>query len=167
MEAEKKFRLKRRYKTLIRIAYACLIFFAISLVTIIIFRAQIDSTDHQLVVIPIMVILFSVLMGAGILLIVAGGYQNELLAYMRDIRIYRTRKTLMRVIQHLQDDEPKLAIREYLKRNSYPEKDLDNYVYGMIIMTCYNSKNKKLCKQGINRIFDIKKRYEPDKIDFN
>lgn len=163
MDAKKKFRLKRRSKTSIRIAYACLMVFTISLVTIIILGIQTGGEWSQLRLMLIIVGFFLPLLIGMICSMYSAHLQQELRLYMRDIRIYRARKTLMKVIQHLQNDELKSAIDEY-KNSYYPEKTLDDHVYGMVIMACYYSKDEYLHKQGINRIFDIKKRFNPDKI---
>jgi hypothetical protein len=168
MEAKKKFKLKRQTKLLMQIGYACLIFFAVFLITTIIVRIYSDGDWTKLsIIIPILTGLLGSLMTSGILLIVAGWCQNELLTYKRNIQVYRARKFALNTLQHLQNNELQLAINEYIKCEWYPEKSLDDYVYGMLIMACYHSGDEKLRKQGINRINKIREQFDPKTFDFN
>jgi hypothetical protein len=90
--------------------------------------------------------------------------RQELLTYRKDIQIYRSRKFALKTIEYLQEGKLQQAINEYIKCNWYPEKSLDDYVYGMIIMTCYHSEDENLRKQGINRINKLKERFDPKTI---
>ena len=106
-------------------------------------------------------------MTSGLLFIIAGGYQHQLLTYKRNIHVYRVRNFAWNTIQYLESGELQLAIDEYVKCNWYPEKSLDDYVYGMLIMACYHSKDEELREKGIKKINNLKDKFNPDKIIFN
>jgi hypothetical protein len=168
MEANKKFRLKRLTRLLTQIGYGCLIFFAVFLITTIILRSYSDvDWNKPINFIIIFIGLMGSLMASGILFIIAGGFQHQLLTYKRDIHVYRARNFAWNTIQYLESGELQLAIDEYVKCDWFPEKSLDDYLYGMLIMASYYSEDEKLNKVGAVRINNLKDRFNPDKIIFN
>ena len=167
MDAKKKFKLKRQYKTLMWVGYTCVLLFFIFLVTTLIIRKHSDADwSRPVIMIPLMVTWFLPLFGGMICLMYTGFSRQQLLTYRRDIQVYRARKFAMKTVQHLQDGELQLAINEYTKCDWYPEKSLDDYVYGMLIMACQLSKDEHLHIKGQARIKGIKDRFDPAKITF-
>ena len=164
MEANKKFKLKRKCKTLMRLAYFCLAFFFIFLTTAIIIRqhSTADWNNFRTLLILISGIIGPIFIGP-LLLIFAGVYQQELYTYLRDIKIYRSRVSASKIIEFLKIGETEKAIEEF-RGNVYPEKKLDDYLYGLIIMSCFDSKDDKLHNKGIQKIQDIKKTFDPEVI---
>lgn len=165
MEATRKRQLKRRSKTLMWLAYGCVAFFILFLTTTLIIRSH--STGDwtaPIIMIPILAGLILPLFLGMSLGMYSGLCRSELLRYKRDIQTYRARWFAIRAIEHLQDGEVQQAVNEYIKCNWYPDKSLDDYVYGMIIMACHLSKDEKLHKQGLHRINEVKKRFDPAKV---
>lgn len=166
MEATRKRQLKKRYKTMIWLGYMCVAFFALFLTTIIIIRNHStgDWTAPWIVILLMTGLLLPLFAG-----LIFGMYaslaRNELFRYKRNIQVYRARKFAVKTIEHLQSGEIQQAIDEYLKSNSYPEKSLDDYVYGMLIMACHLSKEEKLHKQGLMRINKMKDKYDSSKVE--
>ena len=167
MEASKKFRLKRLTKNLQIIGYSCLIFFVLFLVGSLIIRSNSEGEWSTTIAILIAIGLLGSLMASGIILIVAGMYQQELKQYKYNIQVYRARNFAYRTIEHLQHGELQQAIDEYIKCNRYPEKSIDDLLYGMLIQACYLSSDDKLKEKGVERINNLKNRFNPDKIIFN
>ena len=163
METKRKFKLKRRYKRLIWSAYLSILAFVLYIAFIgTIIRTYPNMGDG---------INIALMCGIGIILLAglmftfyASLTRHELQMYMNDIKIYRARKNAMRVIEYLQEGKIQQAINEYLKANNYPEKALDDYLYGMLIMACEMSDNEKQHTLGTGRINALKKRFSPDKI---
>ena len=166
MEATRKRQLKKRYKTLMWLGYLCVAFFALFLTTIIIVRSHStgDWTAPWIVIFLMTGLLLPLFAG-----LVFGMYaslaRNELLKYKRNIQVYRARWFAIEAIEYLQDGEIQQAIDEYIKCNWYPEKTLDDYTYGMLIMACHLSKEDKHHKQGLHRINEMKDRFDPAKVE--
>jgi hypothetical protein len=164
MEATKKFRLKKQYKTLIWLAYACIIFFAAFLTTVFIIRKHSDADWSK----P--VILISLLTGLmlplfmGIVFMTYSSFKRqELLNYRKQILVHRARKFASRTIELLQQGNVRAAVDEYIKCHRYPEHSLDDYVYGMLISACIQSPDEKLHKIGEEKFNKLRDEYDPEK----
>ena len=166
MESSKKFRLKRLYKTTSILGWSCLIFFVLFLVSTLIIRTNTEGEWSTTIGVLIVIGLLGSLMTAMILTFISAGYQRELLQYKYDIKVYRARRFAIKTIEYLQEGEIQKAIDEYIKCNWYPEKSLDDYLYGMLICASYLSKDEKLMK-GAVKFIELKNRFNPDKINFN
>jgi hypothetical protein len=167
MDAKTKFKLKRRYKTLIWLAYSTIIYFVLFLITTIIVRNHSEGDwSSPYIMIPIMAGLILPLF-AGLLL---GGHaqftRQQLYQYKRDIRVYRTRKVATAVISLIQQNKIQEAVDLYISYNSYPEGILDDYMYGMLIARCQGSDVEKLQKVGQRKMDEMKEKFSPDKIVF-
>ena len=168
MEAKKKFRLKRQYKTLMWVGYTCVAFFFLVLIATIVVRAHSDADwNKPVIMLPLVIIWLLPGFTGAFCLIFTGHSQQQLRSYMRDIQVYRARNFAYKTIEYLQDGKLQLAIDEYIKCNWYPEKSLDDYVYGMLIQACYLSNDNELKEKGVKRINNLKDRFNPDKIVFN
>ena len=163
MESSKKFRLKRLYKTTTRLGWSCLIFFVLFLVGTLIIRSNTEGEWGTTIAVLIAIGLLGSLMTAMIMTFISAGYQRELLQYKHDIKVYRSRKFAAKTMEYLQEGEIQKAIDEYIKCKNYPEKSLDDYLYGMLISACYLSKDEKLMK-GAVKFVELKERYSSDKI---
>jgi len=168
MKASKKFKLKRQYKTLIWVEYMCVLFFFIFLITTLIVRKHSDADwNKPIIMIPLLVAWFLPLFTGVICVTFAQFSRQELLRYKKNIQTYRARWFAIKAIEHLQDGKLQEAIDEYTKCNWYPEKSLDDYVYGMLVMAYYYSKDEGKHKIGIQRVNKLKERFDPNKIVFN
>lgn len=166
MEAKKKFRLKRLYKTTTRLGWSCLIFFVLFLVGTLIIRSNTEGEWSTTIAVLIAIGLLGSLMTAMVMTFISAGYQRELLQYKYNIKAYRARKFAAKTMEYLQEGETRKAINEYIKCKNYPEKSLDDYVYGMLIITCYLSKDEDLMK-GAVKFVELKERFDPNKIVLN
>jgi uncharacterized membrane protein YoaT (DUF817 family) len=165
MEATKKRQLKKRYKTLIWLGYLSVLFFALFLTTIITIRNHSTGDwSAPIIMIPILVGLLLPLFAGLMFTSYSSFTRSELQRYKFSIQTYRARMFAMRTIEHLQEGELQQAVNEYIKCNWYPDKRLDDYVYGMLIMACQLSKDEKLHKQGLHRINEVKERFDPAKV---
>lgn len=165
MEATKKRSLKKRYKTLIWLAYSCIVFFVVFLTTLFIVRSH--STGDWTA--PWMVITFCTglmtpLFLGMIFMFYSGIIRQELLNYRKQILIHRARKFAYNAIELLQQGNTQAAVDEYIKCNRYPERSLDDYVYGMLISACIQSPDEKLHDIGVKRFEKLKKDYDPAKV---
>lgn len=168
MEAQKKFRLKRQYKTLMWVGYISVLLFFVIMIAIIVIKTHSDAQWNVPGLMISLVIIWLLPLFTGMFcLMLTGHYQYQLTSYMKNIQIYRARRFATKTIEHLQFGELQEAINEYTKCNWYPEKSLDDYVYGMLIQACYLSNDNELKEKGIKRINNLKDRFNPDKINFN
>lgn len=160
METNKKFRLKRMAKSLMKIGYSCLIFFVFSLTLLIIFHRDWTSTIKYVIVVSMFISFF----GSAIIVMFSGVYLQELSMYKRNIQIYRSRMFAHNVIEYLKAGQVQSAITEYTKCKFFPDKYLDEYIHGMLVMTCYNSDNVNLHLKGMEQIGIIQDGFNPQKI---
>jgi hypothetical protein len=165
MEAKRKFKLKRRYKTLMWLAYSTIVFFALFLITTIIIRNHSDADwTAPWIVISLMVGLLLPLFLGFILGMYAQFDRQQLQMYMKDIRIYRARKIATTVINYIQEDKIQEAVDLYIKMKYYPERILDDYLYGMLIARAQGSTIEKLQKVGQRKMNEVKEQFDPAKI---
>ena len=166
MEATRKRQLKKRYKTLMWLGYLCVAFFALFLTTIIIIRSHStgDWTAPWIVIFLMTGLLLPLFAG-----LVFGMYanlaRNELLSYKRNIQVYRTRKIATTVINYLQEDKVQEAVDLYIKMKYYPERRLDDYLYGMLIARAQGSTIDKLKKVGQRKMDKVKAEFDPAKVE--
>ena len=164
MESNEKFKLKRTYKSLVRIGYSCLLFFALSFVALIIYVTNFnpvwDTFTRSMIVTPIII---SGLVSA-FLLMFSGQYLHELYQYRKNIQTYRSRKFANNVINYIQSGEIQLAIDEYRKCKWFPDKFLDDYLYGMVITACFQSNDAKLHQIGVDRIDKLQETFNYQKV---
>lgn len=111
----------------------------------------------------LMAIILSPIFSGMVMTMIAGNIQRELLQYKFNIKCYRTRNFAVTIINLLQRNKLKEAIDLY-KANKFPEKSLDDYLYGMIIMACYTSTDEKIAEIGIRKITKLKEDFNPSKL---
>jgi len=167
MESNKKFKLRRKTKILLRLAYSCLAFALVFFIITIVMRNY-GNADWNTPSIKILMTLsyFLPFLLSMLSTIFALTPLHELNAYRGAIKNYRARKFATQTIEYLLLSETQLAVDEYLKSSWYPDV-LDNYLYGMLIMACYNSNDQKLHVQGVKRIDIIKETFNTNKINLN
>lgn len=165
MEAKRKRQLKRRYKTFTWLGYSSIAFFVLFLITIFIVRSHTDADwSVPTIMIPILIGIFLPFFMAMAFFMFSGMAYRELISYKNSIQRYRARKFGINTIEYLQEGELLQAINEYTKCKDYPETSLNDYIYGMIIMACYHSKDEEKHMTGILRLGHMKKTYDPTKV---
>jgi len=165
MEATKKRSLKKRYKTFVWLGYSCTIFFVLFLTSTIIIRSHSDADwTAPWIVVTLCTGLMTPLFVGIIFAFYSGIIRQELLNYRKQILIYRARKFACNAIELLQQGETQKAVDEYLKCNRYPERALDDYLYGMLISACIQSPDEKLHNVGMKKFKKLKKDYDPAEI---
>jgi hypothetical protein len=167
MDTQTKFRLKKRSKIFTWLGYLSVLFFAVFLTTVLIIRNHSEGDwTAPWIMIPLLAGLMFPLFAGLIFGSLAQFSRQELLTYMRDIRIYRARKVATAVINLLMEDKIQEAVNLYLTLKYYPENVLDDYLYGMLIARAQKSDIEKLQKVGRQKMNDVKERFNPANIKF-
>ncbi len=149
MEAKKKFKLKRRYKTFIWVEFSSMLFWVLFFIGLVVVRKNSDGDWSELgIIIPVMLVFISPLMIALACASYAALYRQRLLQYKKAIHSYRARRFLIKTIEYLQMNKIHAAINEYNK-SKVREPFIDDIVYGMVISACYSSKESNLIDVGI------------------
>jgi len=165
MTGKKKRQLKRRLKILMWIAY-CSIFMFLSMILYLTQTNNIDLTDNRFVLfvgttltlLPIIAVISSIW----------SNLINTKLIFRLDlIRKYRARMFAMRTIEFLKENKLQEAIDEFKKCDDYPDKQFENYIYGLIHAACYYSNIEKVNNIGLEKINEIIGRFSPDEYNPN
>lgn len=168
MEAQKKFKLKRQYKTLTWIGYLSILIWILFITVTLIVRKHSDADWQKLgIIIPIMIGLMLPIFTGIACTTYAQFSRQQLLNYKKAIYTYRARKFLLKAIAYIQLGEIQQAIDAYNNTIIRPESSLVDFVYGMIISACYQSTDEKHHNIGIQRMVKVLNYYDPEKVDLN
>jgi hypothetical protein len=165
MEATRKRQLKKRYKTLVWLGYLSVAFFALFLTTTIIIRNHSTGDwSSPTIMIPILVGLLLPLFAGLMFASYSSFTRSDLLRYKYQIQAYRARKVATAVINLIQEDKIQEAVDLYISMKYYPERRLDDYLYGMLIARSQGSTIEKLQKVGQRKMDEVKEEFNPAKV---
>lgn len=168
MDAQTKFKLKRRTKIYSWLGYLSVLFFAIFLTAVLVIRSHSEGDwTAPYIMIPILVGLMLPLFAGLIFGSFAQFTRQRLLEYRKDILTYRARKNAIAVINFILEDKIQEAVEKYITMKTYPEKSLDDYLYGMLIARAQKCDIPRLQKIGESKMNELKKIYNPNDINFN
>lgn len=165
MEATRKRQLKRRVKTLRWSAWGCVGLFILILASTIILRQHSDADWNKPVIMISILLAITLPLFAGLILTTYSSFTiNELLYYRKQIWTYRARKFAGKAIDELLRGNVRPAIDEYIKSGKYPDRTLDDYMYGILVGAAAFSGDEKLKKIGVEKLTKIQEEFHPDKV---
>ncbi len=167
MEANKKYLLKKKAKLFRWLAWGCVIFFVLFLIVLFIIvrsHSNVNWSEPMMTIFVLAGLILPILTGV-IFNMYSSFAIQELYTYKKQILIYRARKFASRAINLLLEGKTQEAVNEYLKCKRYPERDLDDYLYGMMIFAFTISTNKKFKDMGKKKIKEILEDFNPNNVD--
>jgi len=177
METSRKFKLKKQIRTYLTLAWSMFGFFVFFVLTIMLANPIFGNplgvilanefnitTDNQAFLLVMIVLLVTPLFIGMMFTMLSTGCRQELYSYKNGIRLYRTRKFAMQIINLIESGNLEGAIVVYSKFDLGYDRKLDDYIYGLLLGCCKFSGDATREKTFERKINDIKEKYSPDKV---
>ena len=165
MNAQRKFKLKKRIGIYLILGWCMVGFFILYTILIIssnkLFGHPLGNYMSLLLAIILLVV---PLFGGLIFTIISSFCRQELHSYKNSIRLYRTHKFARQILELIQVGDIDKAIDIYKKFDLGFDKRLDDYVYGILLGSCKFSGDKRLEELSEKKITVLKELYNPDKV---
>jgi hypothetical protein len=178
MDSKTKHGLEKRIKTYTIIAWSMVGFFILYVILIMSSHTIFGKTfagvlanvfgttfDAPIILIVAISLLVTPLFLGLMFTMLSQAARQQLYSYRNAIRLYRTRKFGKQILELVQAGNIAKAIEMYKNFDLKFEKQLDDFVFGIILGACKYSDDEVLQKLSEYKINKIKECFSPDKIE--
>jgi hypothetical protein len=177
MDTQTKFKLKKRIRIYLTVAWSMLTLFVLYVAGIMssnaVFNEPIGvlfanvlgvTPDNPYVLVGAIAILILPLFTGFFFTMLSSLTRQQLHSYRNHIRLYRTRKFATQILALIQAGNIDAAIDIYKKFDLGYDRQLDDYVYGILLGSCKFSGDAFLQKIFDRKIRALQETYDPNKI---